>query len=93
MITLGLQKEFLAKKSWRLFRGWPEGSLFNSYYNWGVGEGITPFPWLLHFTLDTYIILLSVKQGGIKYHFESLWYDATRDWTMVSQTIGENSTH
>ena len=22
-----------------------------------------------HFTLDTYLILLSVKQGGIKYHF------------------------
>ena len=23
-----------------------------------------------------YLILLSVKQGGIKYHFKSLWYDA-----------------
>ena len=34
-----------------------------------VGEGATPFPGLLHFTLDTYLILLSVKQGGIKYHF------------------------
>ena len=32
-------------------------------------EGATPFPGLLHFTLDTYLILLSVKQGGIKYHF------------------------
>ena len=29
----------------------------------------TPFPGLLHFTLDTYLILLSVKQGGNKYHF------------------------
>ena len=29
----------------------------------------TPFPGLLHFTLDTYLILPSVKQGGIKYHF------------------------
>ena len=27
------------------------------------------FPWLLHFTLDSYLIMLSVKQGGIKYHF------------------------
>ena len=35
----------------------------------GVGEGATPFPGLLHFTLDTYLILLSIKQGGIKYHF------------------------
>ena len=29
----------------------------------------TPFPGLLHFTLDTYLILLSVNQEGIKYHF------------------------
>ena len=29
----------------------------------GVGEGTTPFPGLLHFTLDTYLIMLSVKQG------------------------------
>ena len=29
----------------------------------------TPFPGLLHFTLDPYLIILSVKQGGIKYHF------------------------
>ena len=29
----------------------------------------TPFPGLLYFTPDTYLILLSVKQGGIKYHF------------------------
>ena len=32
----------------------------------------TPFPGLLHFTLDWYLIMLSVKQGGIKYHFLSL---------------------
>ena len=32
------------------------------------------FPGLLHFTLDTYLIMLSIKQGGIKYHFLSLWY-------------------
>ena len=40
----------------------------------------TPLPRLLHFTLDTYLILVIVKQGGIKYHFKSLWYDATWDW-------------
>ena len=34
-----------------------------------VGEGATPFPGLFHFTLDTYLIMLSVKQGGIKYLF------------------------
>ena len=33
--------------------------------------------------------MLSDKKGGIKYHFLSLWYDSTWDWTPVSQTIGE----
>ena len=55
-------------------RGWPEGSLFDSLLHQGVGEGATPFPGLIHFTLDPYLIMLSVKQGGIKYHFLSLWY-------------------
>ena len=36
--------------------------------------------------------MLIVKQGGIKYHFLSYWYDMTWDWTPVSQTIGEHST-
>ena len=26
---------------------------------------------------DPYFIMLSVKQGGIKYHFLSFWYDST----------------
>ena len=30
---------------------------------------------LFHFNLDTYLISLSVKQGVVKYHFQSLWYD------------------
>ena len=72
-------------------RGWPEGSLFDSLLHQGVGEGATPFPGLLHFTLDPYLIMLSVKQGGIKYHFLSLWYDSTWDWTQVSWAIGEHS--
>ena len=72
-------------------RGWPEGSLFDSLLHQGVGEGATPFPGLLHFTLDPYLIMLSVKQGGIKYHFLSLWYDSTWDWTQVSRAIGEHS--
>ena len=38
-----------------------------------VCGGATPIPGLLHFTLDPYLIMLSVKQGGIKcYFFESL---------------------
>ena len=34
-------------------------------------------PGLLHFTLDAYHIMLSVKQGDIKYRFLSLWYDSS----------------
>ena len=33
--------------------------------------------------------MLSVKQGGIKYHFLSLWYNSTWCWTPVSRAIGE----
>ena len=28
-----------------------------------------PFSGLLHFTLDQYLIMVRVKQGGMKYHF------------------------
>ena len=40
-------------------------------------EGTTPFPGLLHFNIDSHLIVLSAKQGGIKYHFfETLvWVD------------------
>ena len=31
--------------------------------------------------------MLSVKQNSIKYHFLSLWYDSTWDWTPVSRTL------
>ena len=35
------------------------------------------FSGLFHFTLDPYLIMLNVKQGRIKYHFLSLWYDSS----------------
>ena len=35
--------------------------------------------------------MLSIKQGDIKYHFLSLCYDSTWDWTQVSRAIGEHS--
>ena len=41
---------------------------FQWLLHWSVGEGVIPFAGLLHFTLDMYLILLSVKQGGIKYY-------------------------
>ena len=65
---------------------------FQKLLHRGVGDGATPFPVLLHFTLDPYLIVLSVKQGGIKYHFLSLWYDSIWDWTPVTRTISEHST-
>ena len=37
--------------------------------------------------------MLSVKQGGIKNGFFSLWYDSTWDWTQVSRAIEEHSNH
>ena len=49
-------------------QGWPEGSLFNSYYR-GVGRLLLWFPGLSHFTLETYLIMPSVMQGGIKNNF------------------------
>ena len=49
------------KKVGNRCRGRPEGSLFISNYT--VGEGATPFPGLLHFTFDMYLVSLSVKQG------------------------------
>ena len=49
------------------------------------------FPGWLYFTLDPHLIMLSVKQGGIKYHFFRLWYDSTWDLTQVSRAIGEHS--
>ena len=41
--------------------------LFQELLHRGVEEGATPFSRLLHFTLDMYLILLSVMQGSIKY--------------------------
>ena len=59
----------------------------------GVGEGATPNPGLFHLILDPYLIILSVKQGSIKHHFSSLWYESNWDRTPVSRTIGEHSTY
>ena len=50
---------------------------FRELLHQGVGEGATPFPGLIHFTFDPYLIMLSVKQGGLKYHFLSFWCDST----------------
>ena len=51
------------------------------------------FSWIIPLTLDLYLIIPSVKQGGIKCHFLSLWYDSTRDRTKVARAIGKHSNH
>ena len=51
-----------------LSRGRPEGLPFQWLLHRGVGEGATPFPELFHLTLDPHPIMLSAKQGGIKYN-------------------------
>ena len=38
---------------------------FQELLHQGVEEGATPFPELIHYILDPYLIILSVKQGGI----------------------------
>ena len=38
-------------------------------FNRGEGKGATPFPGLLHFTLDPNLLMVSAKQRGIKYNF------------------------
>ena len=64
---------------------------FQSQLNWGVGEGATPFLGLLHFTHDPWLIILSAKPGGIKYHFfESLiWLDLGLN-PSLTETLGNN---
>ena len=56
-------------------------------------EGNPKAPFSIATTLDSYLIMLSVKQGGIKYHFLSLWYNSFWDWSSVSRTISEHFTH
>ena len=66
---------------------------FHLLLHWDVGKGAILFTGLLHFTLDLYLIMVSVKLGGIDYHFLSLWYDFTGNWTLVSRAIDKLSTH
>ena len=62
-------------------------------YHRGVEEGATPFLWLLHFTLDPYLIMLSVKQGGIKYHFWIFGMNRPVIESLMFRATGEHSTH
>ena len=56
-------------------------------------RGHYSFPRIVPLTLDPYLIMLSIKQGSIKYHFLSFWYESTWDWTLISWAIGKHSNH
>ena len=55
--------------------------------------GCYSIPWVAPLYLDPNLIMLSIKQGSIKYYFLSLLYDTTRDWTPVSWTNAELHIH
>ena len=55
-------------------------------------EGRSPFLGLLHFTLDTYFIMLSVKQGDVKYHFLCSLVLLDLGLNLGLLAIGEHST-
>ena len=55
-----------------------KGSLFNSNLTYTLVYGRSLLLFLIaSLILDPYLVMLSVKQEGIKYHFLSLWYDLT----------------
>ena len=62
--------------SWpTFFKGDPKAT-FHSYYNCRGGR--YSFPWIVLFTLDPYLIILSLTQEGTKYHvLSSVWLDRT----------------
>ena len=84
------------KIPWIKHISWPtvvEGDPFSIATTPRCREKRNSFLWIAQLFLDPYLIMLSVKQGGInKYHFLSLWYDSTGDWSPVSRAIGEHST-
>ena len=55
--------------------------------------GYYSFPEITPLNLDPYLIMLSIKQGGINYYFLRFWYDLTWYFTPVSRAITEHSIH
>ena len=81
---------------WKISRHQSRGTRrlpFRHLLHQSGGEVSPPFPWLLYFTLALYILILSIKQRSVNYHFLSLWYDSTWDWTPICQAIGEYFSH
>ena len=66
---------------WHLYSKWPTVFKGNSNAPFSLATkqwcrgGHYSFSWITPLTLDPYFIMLTVKQGGIKYHFLSLRLD------------------
>jgi len=63
----------------------PEGSSFLCLLSKGRG-GRDSYPSSEEHLPSILLLMLSVKQRGIEYHFSSLWYDLTRIQTLVSHS-------
>ena len=56
-------------------------------------EGCYSFPWIAPLTLDPLPYMLSLKQGCIKYHFLSLWYDMTQSHRPLEKHMNKMLSH
>ena len=61
-----------------LHEGYPKALFLIDTTAW-CREGRYSISWISPLFLDSYLIMLSVKQDGIKYHFLNLWNDSTWD--------------
>ena len=84
---------YIYKVSWPTLVEGDLKALFSIASIPGYTRGHYSFPCIDPLTLDLYLIILSVKQGGIKHHFLSLCYDSTWDWTVVSRAINKHLNH
>ena len=82
-----------------IYRCWPTVVKSNQKVPFSIATAMRcrgecySFSWIASLTLDPYLIMQIVKQGGTKYHFLSFWYNTTWDSTPVFQTIGEHCDH
>ena len=88
LVRLGWFVRWEVSKVATLVEGDPKAPFFNSYYTKVYRRALILS---LDYSTLPYHIMLSVKQGGIKYHFLVFGMTRLGDWTQVSQNIGEHS--
>ena len=70
------KKIFLSSAKTKKLRYFLFNSIFRIEYSFS-SEKSEPTNIYIYIYIYIYLIMLSVKQGSIKYHFLSLWYDST----------------